>query len=290
MKNYFLAFILFCVSTKLFAQYPESQIQPLILKSGNDEYAIIQINKSDDLIRSKYFAGYLDNNSIEKRFQSWSRGKKLVFYSSGAYMSNCNIPEQSTPIGLCIDNGNLINRNLILGKMDALVLFYSNGGIDVTNINDGNLKISIDNISVSFDIRKELDKGKFLKWAEANEATVFQTHLLAYKDELLTYESGGNQRERRFLIAANGRDGKLYHLIMNTKSPLTLQESATNAFNFLKEEFEFEEIISMINLDVGCQDVFKFFNSDGQPYKEDSWNGPVPMSRAINLIVYYYIN
>ncbi len=56
-------------------------------------------------VRAKYFAKDANN-----QFAKWRQGKKVLFYCSGAFSVNWDT--DSPPVGICVDNGQIVNRNL----------------------------------------------------------------------------------------------------------------------------------------------------------------------------------
>jgi hypothetical protein len=126
-----------------------------------------------------------------------------------------------------------------------------------------------------------------LKWCEDNEATVFQTHLLVYKNNLKisSYNSNQDSRERRFLAVGNDAEGKLVHCVVHSPGYTTLYEGSKRTLNFLNE-FKEMNVMWMINLDTGAQDVCEAYDSNGKLNQKII--SREPLSKAINLLVYYY--
>lgn len=88
------------------------------------------------------------------------------------------------PVGLCIDNGEIVNKSLA-NDLGGLVIVYATGGIVTTRLSDGNLTMQTNSGNKVFDIKNSaFDRVQFINWAKEFEATVFQAHLLVYKDSL----------------------------------------------------------------------------------------------------------
>jgi hypothetical protein len=120
-------------------------------------------------------------------------------------------------------------------------------------------------------------------------ATVFQTHLLYYKDQLGVGSNGSSQtRERRFLAVCKDEDDNIVHFLINLAGNNTLYEGTTKVADYLKRTEDVNSIIFMINLDTGCQNVFQAYDPAGNPVPGDGFNGKTPITNASNLVVYYY--
>ena len=139
----------------------------------NEQYITVTMRREGERIRAKYFAAPdFNGNSVYKRFEEWKRrNNNLVLVSSGTYMDDANTPE-----GLTIDNGILVNQTLIYNKMDALAIVYATGGIAVSNLKNGDLKLSGGGVDPNrkFNLRgSALDREDFIEWAKSQEATIF---------------------------------------------------------------------------------------------------------------------
>jgi hypothetical protein len=138
------------------------------------------------------------------------------------------------------------------------------------------------------------DRVQFIKWAEQNEATVFQAHLLVYKDKLdLTNCRTGsclNKASRRFLAVCKDQNDKLVHIIIHCITETTLYDGTKKAYTFLKEFKDMKEVVFMVNLDTGCQNVFTLYKPDGSEkiIKVIGGNDFYRIEQAVNLLVYYY--
>ena len=268
--------------------YDKSLVVTETLTYEGDQFQIVKLNRKGGRIRAKYFTTK-NSLSIQQRYNEWKKdGKKVIAYSSGTYMDYYGTPE-----GITIDNGLVINKSK--KDWDGLAIVYATGGIAVTNIKEGNLTLtySSNNSKQTVDLKNQFQLEQFIKWAEAEEATVFQTHLLAFNNVLKIKDPTfsnctqcKNERERRFLAAVKDESGNLYHMIINNKNMKnTLYQGAVKTFKYLKE-FEELEVVFLINLDTGYQDVFQFYNSDGKI--NPNFTGAASMDKAVNLLVYYY--
>ncbi|MEM6377116.1 MAG: hypothetical protein AAF705_02815, partial [Bacteroidota bacterium] len=244
------------------------------------------MKRSDGRVKAKYFAAkdYSDR-SVYERFQNWKKSNpNVILVSSGTYTDDYDKPQ-----GLAIDNGVVVNRTLIKDRMHALTIVYASGGIAVSDIREGNLTISGGSYASSepLDITDPKDLARFIKWAQDQEATVFQTHLLVYRDqlEISSTNSSKTKRERRFLAVGKDEDGDIVHVVVQHPKYASLYSASKNTHQFLTD-FQDLEIIFMINLDTGNQDVFELYNSNCT--KNTSVKGRQPLSKAVNLLVYHF--
>lgn len=249
-----------------------------------EEFHVVSLKRKDSRVKAKYFAAKIDGKSIESRYNLWSSGKNVICYSSGAYMSSL---DQSTAgiVGLTIDNGKVINLKLKTDGLDAFVVVYPNGEIEVKDLGEGTITFSGTGEDKSFDMTKENFVARFIDWAKENKLTVFQTHLLG-KDNVLKVGSNcsPDEAERRFLIVAENSRKERYHFIIHKPTPSTLYDGSKAVLEYIKSRRY--KVLSMINLDTGAQDVFGFYSSSGN--KSTKLQGKLDINKARNLIVYYF--
>lgn len=288
-KSFFnlLVFVLFLNINQGNSQncYSDENVLVSYVSYDDDDYFTVTMLRQGNLVKAKYFAAVTKSGqSVYERFLEWNRNHpNIVLLSSGTYWDSYKVPQ-----GLTIDNGKIVNRNLVDDRMDALVVVYPNGGIAVSNLTEGNLKIDDAGIIKTLNIRNsQYDLNEFTNWAVRNNATVFQTHLLLFKDKvMLNYNSSTQERERRFLAVGTNRNNQLIHLVVHSPRPRSLKEGTERVFDFLTKTGKMESVIFMINLDTGAQDVFQLYNSDCTI--NDFILGKVTPEEAANLLVYYF--
>ena len=284
--------LIFCIINceKIAAQYDPNFVEVSIEHVGANTIGMMKMSRKEGHIKVKYFASKdYAGTSVANRYNEWAKSKKIVMYTAGTYMTSCDA-NNAKPVGLCIDNGNMVNEKVESDK-DALAIVYATGGIAVSDLKKGDLKISDQNGASSLvDIRKPFDKQKFKTWAENNSATVFQSHLLCYNNQLkITSVASPTKAIRRFLAVCEDNDGVIQHLIVNITGQYSLFEASQKIYNYvLNPNNEIKKIVFMINLDTGCQDVFAAFDSKGNPDKRLLFGGTTSIQNSSNLIVYYY--
>lgn len=285
ISSFFLGFS----SSDSESPYEQNYVEVSTVRHNGHSYKTIYMERgrSGGKIKAKYFAAKDPNNgnSVPSRFDMWSDQKGVICVTSGTYMDSYVNPK---PIGLTVDNGIVVNRGL-QPDMDGLVIVYATGGVVATNIEDKDLTVQGGMISgVPLDLRgNSMHLASFLNWCEQMQATVFQTHLLIYKDEITisSYNSSSDQRERRFLAVGTDEDGQVVHCIVHSPEYTTLYEGTKRVKTFLNQ-FKEMEVIFMVNLDTGAQDVFNLFRPDGTI--DPTIAGQKPLNEAVNLLVYYY--
>ena len=271
--------------TSMFYENDYVEISTVTYK--NEKYSSVLLSRKDDHVKAKYFAAKDEyGNNVYSRFEKWKlKNPNTILLSSGTYFDSYT--HDSKPVGLTIDNGTVVNESLDNNKMDALVIVYATGGIVATNLKDGDLAVG-SNPNKKYNLRGNAwDKQEFMEWAKEHDATVFQTHLLVYKNELkITANSSPSIRERRFLAVGKDDEGNYKHIIVNCKNQtLTLYQGAKNALDYLNN-FENITVTFLVNLDTGNQDILRLFNKDGSI--NINIKGTLDPSEARNLLVYYY--
>ncbi len=265
--------------------YDGNYVEISSVKYKEDQFNVIYMHRDGNRVKVKYFAAAdFNGNNVFKRYQKWVNGKSLILVSSGTYMDYDGVP-----VGLTIDNGVVVNKTLAK-NFDGLVIVNANGGITVSSLKEGDLKLKGEGIDTTkrYDLRKSAwDMQAFTKWAVSHEATVFQSHLLVYKNKLdiAFLNASPAIAPRRFLAIGKDEKGKSVHAIIQSSEYATLYNGSKKALEFLNE-FKDMEVTFMINLDTGDQDVFKLYDKDGSTNK--MIKGAKDISVAVNLLAYYF--
>ncbi len=269
------------------SNYDPEYVTVSTVQDVSSTYNVVYMRRSasGNRIKVKYFSSTdEDGASVVQRFREWSNGKDIICLSSGGYMDN-----NQYPVGINVDNGNVVNRTL--ENFDGLVIVFATGGVVASNLKDADLTLQGGDIppGKKLNIRNSaIDRSMFLNWCESQYATVFQTHLLAYKNQLKISGVNSNQtkRERRFLVVGKDKESnEVIHAIVHSHDVATLYEGAKRTLNFLNK-YKNMEVTFMINLDPGAQDVFFLFDEDGE--LDNTIHGTKNLDEAANLLVYYY--
>ena len=274
------AFLMLC-SFNLIAQYNENYVSVSSETIDNEIYSVIEMTRKDERVKVKYFADKdLAGRSVYQRYLTWSKNKSIIASCSGTYYGMDN-----KPVGICIDEGQTVNK--AEAAMDALVLVYRTGGIVVTDLKEGNLTVQNGAENLSLNLKNPVDRTKFFLWSKENYATVFQTHLLYYKNKLRVGANGDKElRERRFLAVARDDENKIRYYLINLKGNNTLYNATVKVEGHLKNYTD--NIIYIINLDTGAQDYFEVREAQGKVMSEPGFKGNKPLNVSKNLLVFYF--
>ena len=253
------------------------------------KYNVIWMKRgeSNKKISAKYFSNQTASKTVHQRFQSWANNKKVICYSSGTYMDALRKTSSTGLIGFAVDHGVIQNRNVKMDGLDALVIVYQTGGVVCSDLTKKNLKIPSINYGAPLDLRgNAFHRTKIIEWAKKENATIFQTHLLAMDTKLMVASNGSSTlASRRFLAVVNDEDGKLVHAIIHDSNASSLYKASKKIHDYLVDEKEVSKIHWMINLDTGAQDVFGLYNPDGT--KNPMIEGRESITNSRNLLVYY---
>lgn len=300
MKRKVLVYLSFCAIIGLWSFSNPAYISNLVEISAKkvgaySNYFIsvtMKREESGKRIKAKYFAYKVGYNSIYDRIKNWGKSKQIICITSAAYVQDYDqqnyTTQNSTMDGITIDDGEVLNKEVSRDK-DALVIVYATGGIVVSDLKEKDLQVTGNGLTgKKLDIRGSIsDRMNFVKWAQAQRATVYQTHLVAMNDQLKVYNNGSNSAaERRFLVAGYDSGGKLVHTIIHDPNELSLYQGAKNALNYTKGNMHFQKVVFMINLDTGVQNSFQLYNADGSINSKVT--GRQSLDKARNLLVYYY--
>lgn len=271
-------------------RYDSDLVENSNLKYQGEAYSMVKLSRENKIIHAKYIAS-TDRGSIASQYEEFASNNNIICYSSGAYMNDLRAASAGV-IGLCVDNGRIVSKKPAEDKYgnytcDALVIVYATGGVVVSNLDEGSLTAGGNSYT---DLRNdERQTERFLEWAERDNATVFQTHLLVQNDQLKMDRTSSSKapRERRFLAACEDSDGTIYHCLINKPSPESLYDASQKVLNFLND-YEDLKVIWMVNLDTGAQDVAQLFNPSGTV--NPNFKGAKPgLSSARNLLIYHYV-
>jgi len=269
------------VSSTLVNSYKDGNIKIFKLKeSYSDIGHAIWMNRSSKRVKATYFS----EGDVYGKYNSWKRGKSLVLTCSGAFSDDLSKDNGALPVGLNVESGYIKNRTVVKEGMDGLVIVQATGGIVVSDLTKGDLYLK--SLGKKVDVRKDFTaKYDLLKWAEKEKATIFQTQLLAYSNQLKIDEKGRvGKRERRFLALATTKKGVLYHIIFNLPKPVYLYDGAQKILEHLKGEGM--NVTAILNLDTGAYNVLQL--NTGDSTTDRAIKGGTSISHAVNLLCYRY--
>jgi len=274
-----------------YSQYVE--IKTFMNRAKNNEpYGILKMSRRDSIIKVKYFVGRSYNGtSVFELYDSWRHNKAIIAVTSGTYMDHCDIAI-SRPVGLCMEDGRIINKSLE-PNMDGLIIVYATGGIATANLREG-VNIREDNGNFkTLDIRDPIKRAEFISWAQQKQATIFQTHLFVYRDNLIIDSITANRRNnqtapRRFLAVCREEDGTITYYVINLPTASTIYDGVVKTKEYLKNVENVNQIVFLINLDTGCQNLYQANDPSGNEINNKFFRGDVKVHDAINLLAFYF--
>ena len=261
----------------------------VITKTLNEGFSSIGhsiwFSRGSKRVQAKYFAHKQEGTIVDDRYKNWRQGKDIILISSGAYATGWD--GKDVPAGITVDAGKMVNRNYE-STMDGLVIIYKNGGIVVSNIENQDLTLSKGGRSFVLDVTSPSGRAEFLAWAQNEGVTVFQTHLVAYKNELLFRKDVSETARRKLLALTKDIDGNIYHVVFYMKNKsYTLYNASKLVLEYLTGRGY--ECIALANLDTGGYDIIST-GSDVRDCNGDYITGTANKERPkmTNMLVYWY--
>ena len=243
-----------------------------VKNKGSDFGQSFWVFRGANKIQAKYFA----SGEVFNAYSSWSSGKHIFLVCSGAFTSN------NTPVGLTVDNGVIVNRKFD-DTMDGLVIVYATGGIVVSDMDERKLYLQSANRHI--DPRNANDKAELLRWAVAEDATIFQTQLLVFDNKIRFNldRARTENAERRILVLAENSRGEVVHIVYNIQKGVYLGDVAQGIFQYLVGKKM--SVIAMLNLDTGSYNILEVYDENRS---QMAYKGNTQVSKATNLLVYHY--
>lgn len=243
-------------------------------KDGWDYGYSMWFVRSSKKVKAKYFAA----GDVNDRFDEWKNDKKVIMVCSGAFTTGDF--GKPLPVGLTVDNGDVVNK-VMNDEMDGLVIIYATGGIVVSDLEQGNLFLK--SLNKTVDVRDSWDKFELLKWSEQEQATIFQTQLLVYNNDLKldVNKARKKNRERRILVLATDAQKRVLHIVFDVAEGVYLGEIAQDILNYLKSKQV--KVVAMLNLDTGWYNMMKLYDKQNDLILRKN-----PDKSPTNLLVYYY--
>jgi hypothetical protein len=129
------------------------------------------------------------------------------------------------------------------------------------------------------------DYSALVSWAKANRATLFQTQLLAHKNQpLIEISKAPNQlRERRLLVMVSDANGTLHNVIFSVNVNKNLAIITEEIFDVMRARNK--KIEAILNFDVGSYNILRVMDVAGKEVA--ALRGPVSIYKATNLVVFY---
>lgn len=271
--------ILFLIA---YANLCSAQETKSILNFKNDkirDFQISVISADYSKIKFKLFIKNSNGPLPYIAFLNWSRNKNILFYSSCAYVDDCDV-EIGRPVGLSINNHEIINK-VVEPNILGLCLINKDGQMQIKNLKS-NLNIENKN---NINITDAYYKNKIINYFANQYGNSFQSHLLWYNNQnlALNYKSSPSSR-RALIITSNKNKIKEIHTV-SINNPISLKDFSITLGEYFHYKMYFIE--SIIYLDTGCQDVFGSYIEKNKFVTSKEFTGSVPIQNTSTLLVAY---
>jgi len=290
MKTFYLyLLILICQMATLQAQpipsYYNGLYQIVQVNHEGTDFILYQFSRQGGRLKARYFA-----QNANYFFQQWKAGKQVLLVCAGAFSSSWET--DAPPVGICVDNGQVVNR-AVNNTMDGLVVIYNGGsgkgGVAMTNLEKEAITVAQGlSAPTPLWVHNTTDRMMFLNWAERESATVFQTQLMYSKShgfgfDLYNHRYAGALATRRFLATAQ-KGNELFHLVIDMPHQADYLNNAAYKVVGMLQQQGFGTIWGLINLDTGGKDILQVYDPYGNLLHSTDKGTEV----ATNLLVYYY--
>lgn len=231
-------------------------------------------------IKATYFA----YQNVSSKFRTWAQrnSKQVVLAMTGGFTNTLGQPE-----GLTVEGGNIVNA-VLMPDRHGLIIVHDSGGISVVNLRSSTIKLPMSATEV-LEIKNPLQSliaySQLLDWCKKYKATLFQTQLLAFSDQLMidVGKAKSQLRERRILTLVRDKNtGELHHIVFDITASYNLAMITQDIFDLCVSRGK--KIEAILNLDVGSYNILNVFDTRGNLLSCPQ--GPVSISNATNLIVY----
>lgn len=263
-------------------QYFNGKFRKAGFTTNSYHYKVYDFIKDGSTIKTKYFA-----QNAYQQYENWKSGKTVLLVTAGAFSDSWS--STAKPVGLCVDNGTIVNR-IPDQVMDAMVIVYKFGGLFVADMDMKNITIKTDTGNVSLDPRSSsADRYKFLNWSEKNAITLFQTQLVYSWDRTTNFTNltFGPKKERRFLATCKKGD-VVHNIVIDAPDKLELNLSASYCKNVL--EYDGFTVMHILNLDTGCKNILYVYDGSSLVNMAQVSSGcesDAKIEKATSLLIYY---
>ncbi|MCP4176157.1 MAG: hypothetical protein GY756_00145 [bacterium] len=240
-------------------------------------YTLYDFSRESGVMRAIFFA-----QNAYSQYQGWKGNKKILLITEGSFSDSWGATAK--PVGLCVDNGVILNRTPEI-VMDGLVVICNGGSqigaIAVVDLDKKAIKCEIgENYEYYHPRESAMDRMKFLEWSANNGLSIFQAHLV-YSEKKTSLENSrpldyGHKRERRFLAICK-KNGVVHHVVVDASDALYLNLSAKYAKAVLDKEGY--DIMYILNLEPNI--LHAYDGNDLINLKSKT------IEKSSNLLIYY---
>lgn len=238
----------------------------------------VEIGQAIWMSRPAIQTSYIAFENVPARYSTFKANNKVALATTGGYTNAAHQPE-----GFTTEEGNIVNPVMMPDRHGLAMI--SKGGINVLDLKNQNFLLPDGGPTIDSPLDSLLAYAQLLKWCEEKHATIFQTHLLAYSDNLRINPQKANpeMRERRILaLASDKKTQQVYHVIFNVKEQCNLAQITSEIFGLLQTRNL--KVEAMLNLDVGAFNILNVYDDNGNLLQDVK--GPIDINDATNLLVY----
>jgi len=211
------------------------------------------------------------------QIQNRRKGDLILLQSSANYHSEIN----NSQIGLCVDNGKVVNRNWT-SNMDALVLIKDG----ICQVYDTRQKNNFSSLGLSGHLTYYSFRSELVAASERQKASLFQTHLLVINNSLQIKPTEKKRlavRKLQCKVTNSKQEQFLVFFYIDTGD--YLYDAARGIKQHLNNQGY--SIDYMINLDTGINDALEL-NKDLNQCPGGLPQGDGSVKNSINLLTVYY--
>lgn len=252
-------------------QYHGGAYQVYTLKENGMQFKLFDFAIGNTGVRAMYFG-----KNGKRGYDTWRRQTRPSIMCYLAVGFSKEFEQNQPPLGLCIDQGNTLNRALD-PVMDGLVSISRDGHLSAIDIDR-------EQAQGRYNLRNARDKANFLSRISQNKSSVFQTQLMysASEGSKMGELKHGKRASRRFLAICRDQQGQMHHIIVDLVASVHLNHAASNALAALQKKGY--EVEYLLNQDTGARNIMTAYDQRGKKI----YSAPVDISKATQLLVYYW--
>ncbi len=223
-------------------------------------------------------AHYFAEGDVAAQLESLKRSSEVMVATAGGFTNYLKQPE-----GLTVDEGRVVN-SVVQPDRDGLLMLTREFGVTALSLKDASLLLP-DGLAIENPLRSLTAYAQLIDWCRLHRATLFQTQLVVYHDQLLIDPDKAVKRfrERRLLaLTTDLESGASYHVLFNVTEPHMLAVLSAEVRAMLHERHQ--RIEALLNLDVGLYDILTVLDDRGVALEDV--RGKSDSRIANSLIVY----
>lgn len=223
-------------------------------------------------------AHYFAQGNVTGQLEHLAQTSEVMVATAGGFTNYLKQPE-----GLTVEEGVIVN-SVIQPDRDGLLMLTREFGVNALSLKEATLMLP-DSQVIENPLHSLTAYAQLTDWCRIHRATLFQTQLVVYHDQLLIDPDKAVKRfrERRLLaLTTDLKTGESYHVLINVTEPHMLALLSAEVQAMLLERHQ--RIEALFNLDVGLYDILTVFDDRGVAL--DDIRGKSDSQIANSLIVY----